>query len=111
MAVTGHQTPPTMPTVDPVLLVVLVAALGSGLVVSIALAATARRRSLSYFLVTLALATLLSRSLLGVLFLDGVLDHPQHHLLEHGLDILGVTLLFGAVWAARTVETGRPADE
>lgn len=100
-----------MSTVDPTLFVLLVAGLGSGLVVSLALAAFARRRSLSYFLVTLALTTLLTRSLLGVLFVNGSLGHPQHHLLEHGLDVVGVLFLFGAVYAARTVDPGRPADE
>lgn len=100
-----------MSTLDPILFVLLVAGLGSGLVVSLALAAFARRRSPSYFLVTLALSTLLTRSLLGVLFVDGALGPPQHHLLEHGLDAVGVLLLFGAVYAARTVDPGRPTDE
>lgn len=102
--------PPNAPTLDPILFVLVVAGIGSALVVALALAAFARRQSLSYFLVTVALATLLLRSLLGVLFVNGYLASPYHHFMEHGLDVLVVVLLFAAVYAARTVDPGRPSD-
>lgn len=94
------------PGPDPDLLVVVlaVAALVSGLVMALGLAALARRRSWSYFLVTLALATLLVRTLFGVLAVNGLLGRSSHHLLEHGLDVLAVALLLGAVYCARTVD-------
>ena len=87
------------------LLVVLAGAgLVSGLVIALALAALARRRSWSYVLVTLALTTLLVRTLFGLLSTGGILGEPSHHVLEHGLDILTVVLLLGAVYCARTVD-------
>lgn len=85
-------------------LVLLVAALGSALVIAIALAALARRRSLSYFLVTVALATMLTRTLVGILGVNNVISELPHHVIEHGLDIFTVIVLLGAVYAARTVD-------
>jgi ribose/xylose/arabinose/galactoside ABC-type transport system permease subunit len=95
-----------MVNVDLLVLVLVVAGLGSGVIMSLALAALARRQSLSYFLVTLALATLLTRTLFGVLTVNDVLPGPQHHVLEHGLDVLTVLFLFAAVVAARSNEYG-----
>jgi heme A synthase len=102
-----------MPTPDHDLLlfVLVAAALASGLVVALALAAFARRRSWSYFLVTLALAMLLVRSLFGMLTLDGALDATAHHVFEHALDVLAVLLLFGAAYCARTVDEPGGLDE
>lgn len=97
-----------MTSLDPLGLVLVVAALASGLLITLALAALARRRSASYFLVTLALATLLTRTLFGVLTVRGVLGADPHHVLEHALDVLTVVLLLGAVYAARTVD--RPVE-
>jgi hypothetical protein len=104
----------------PLPLVLAVAGLVSALLITVALAALARRRSLSYFLVTLALGTLLVRTASGVLSMRDVVPHPSHHLVEHALDIVTVALLLGAVYSARrlegpTVEDGDgddgPADD
>jgi heme A synthase len=92
-------------------LVLLVAGLGSAVVVALALAALARRRSRSYVLVTLALATLLTRTVLGVLTVNHVLPPFPHHLLEHSLDAVTVALLLGAIYLARTVEPEVAVDE
>lgn len=92
------------PDQDLLVAVLAVAALVSGLVMALGLAALARRRSWSYFLVTLALATLLVRTLFGVLSVNGLVGPSSHHLLEHALDILAVALLLGAVYCARTVD-------
>lgn len=92
------------PDHDLLLIVLAVAGLVSGLLITLALTALARRRSWSYFLVTLALATLLIRTLFGVLTINGVLGSSSHHVLEHSLDILTVVLLLGAVYCARTVD-------
>jgi hypothetical protein len=91
--------------------VLLVAGLGSALVIALSLAAFARRRSLSYFLVTLALATMLTRTLVGVLTVNHVIPDVSHHLLEHSMDILTVALLLGAVYRARTEEPEVPPDD
>lgn len=81
--------------------VLIVAAAASALVVVLALAAFVRRRSWSYLLITLALGTLLARTVIGVLMLQRWLSPSVHHLLEHGLDVVMVGLLIGAVWLAR----------
>jgi uncharacterized membrane protein len=84
--------------------VLVVAGLVSAVIITLGLVAFARRRSWSYFLVTLALATLLVRTLFGILTLNDLLNPTSHHILEHGLDILTVLLLLGAVYTARTVD-------
>jgi uncharacterized membrane protein len=84
--------------------VLVIAGLVSAVIITLALAAFARRRSWSYFFVTLALATLLVRTGFGILTFGGFLDPTSHHILEHGLDILTVLLLLGAVYCARTVD-------
>lgn len=82
--------------------VLVAAGLLSAAVVALATAAFARRRSTPYLLVTLALATLLARTGLGVLTAGDWLAAPAHHLLEHSLDALAVLLLVGAVYLARS---------
>ena len=86
----------------PLLLAVLAAAgLGASVVLGLALAAFVRRRSGSYFLVTLALATLLARTVVASLSLNGTLDAGVHHVAEHGLDVAMVALVVAAVYTAR----------
>lgn len=92
----------------PLLTVLALAGLGSGFLVAVSLGALVRRRSWSYFLVTIAIATLVLRTLLGVVTLGEFVSLELHHLLEHVLDLLIVGLLFGAVYLARTVA---PTDE
>lgn len=88
---------------DLLLAVLVVAGLGSGVIIAVALVALARRRTWSYLLVTLALATLLVRTLLGSLVHVGLLEPTPHHVLEHTLDVFAVLLLFGAVYCVRTL--------
>ena len=92
---------------DPTLLsVLLVGGVASGLLLGLAGLAFARRRSWSYLLVTLALSTLLVRTGFGVLTMERLFDPAAHHLVEHGLDVLAVALLLGAVALARAVDAG-----
>lgn len=94
----------THPVAEPLLVVILAAGgLASALVLGLAVLALARRRSPSYVLVTLALSTLLARVVVGFMDVGGALDATAHHLLEHGLDVLTVALLLGAVYLARRV--------
>ncbi len=92
---------------------VALAGLGGAVILGLALAALERRRSWPYLLVTLALATLLARTLVGALAMWGDLATQTHHLLEHGLDVLMAALVVAAVLVARrarsTGEVG--ADE
>lgn len=88
---------------DLLLAVLVVAGLGSGVIIAVAVAALARRRTWSYLLVTLALATLLARTLLGSLVHVDLLEPTPHHVLEHTLDVIAVLMLFGALYCVRTL--------
>lgn len=68
-------------------------------------AAYLRRRSRSYLLVTLALSTLLVRSATGLLSIAGIYPVTAFETLDHGLDIVMVTLLLGAVYYARRIDS------
>lgn len=84
------------------------AGLGSAVVLGLALAALVRRRSRSYLLVTLALATLLARTGVAALSLAGSVPEASHHLLEHGLDAAMAALVVAAVYDARSVRRSAP---
>lgn len=81
--------------------VLALAGLGSILLVGTSMMALLRRRSLSYFLVTLALAMLVLRSLLGAVMVGDILSADVHHLLEHVLDVIVIGSLLTAVITAR----------
>lgn len=89
----------------------VVAGLGSALLVAVASAALFRRRSLSYFLITVAIGTLALRSFLGAVTVAGHLSLHGHHVLEHVLDALIIGLLFSAVCAVRTMRPEPELDE
>ncbi|WP_193570276.1 MULTISPECIES: hypothetical protein [Halorussus] len=96
-----HGGPVASP--DPTFVALLaLAGLGSAVVLGLALAALVRRRSRSYLLVTLALATLLARTGVAVLSLTGSVAAGSHHLLEHGLDAAMAALVVAAVYDARS---------
>ena len=78
---------------------------GSLLLVGLAGVAFVQRRSRSYLLVLLALATLLARTVAGVLMLDGLLAADLHHTLEHALDVALVGFLLVAVYSVRSDRT------
>lgn len=90
--------------------VVLCEALVSLVAVSLLGAAYVRRRSRSYLLVTLALSTLLVRSASGLLSIAGFHPVAAFETLEHGLDVVMVVLLLGAVYYARNVESRGTPD-
>lgn len=88
--------------VDPAIVVVLaLAGLGSAVVIGLALAALVRRQSWPYLLVTLALATLLVRTVVAATALVGGMEPVDHHTLEHGLDVAMAALVIAAVYVAR----------
>lgn len=84
--------------------VLVLAGTTSLLVVGLAVAALARRRSRSYLLIAAALATLLGRTVAGWLAMGNVLLPDTHHLIEHGLDGVMALLLIAAVYYARTAK-------
>lgn len=82
-------------------LVLAVAGLCAAGIVGVALAALVQRRSVPYLLVTLALATILARTAVGVALMWGLFPDTTHHTLEHGLDVLMAGLVIAAVYTAR----------
>ena len=96
--------------VEPILSVaVVLGGLSSAVVVALAVAALLRRRSASYLLVSLALGTLLARSAVAVVAMNGLFSNATHHVVEHGLDVLMAGLVLAAVYYARRVERTRAA--
>ena len=85
--------------------VLLVAGLGAAGILGVAIAALLRRRSTPYLLVALAIATILARTLVAGAALQGAFAPTDHHLLEHGLDVVMVALVVAAVWTARSPPT------
>ncbi|MFP4590575.1 MAG: hypothetical protein ACLFM8_03815 [Halobacteriales archaeon] len=87
---------------DPLLFATLIATgLGGAVLVAIAAAALRRRRTAAYALVTLALAALITRAVLGGLALAGHVDDPFHHRFEHLIDGAMIGLLLSAIYLAR----------
>jgi len=85
------------------LAVVGVATFGATVLFGLALAAFVRRRSRPYLLIVAAFAALLGRSAVVVATAAGLLSPTDHHLFEHGLDVVLVALVVAAVYYARTV--------
>jgi len=92
------------------LAVVGVATLGASALLGLAFAAFVRRRSRPYLLIVAAFAALLGRSAVVGLSALGVLSPTDHHLFEHGLDVVLVALVVAAVYYARTVRRGVSAS-
>ena len=88
---------------EPLLSWVLLTAAGVTTVLfGLSLVVTYRRRSRRYLLVSATLAALLSRSLVGLLTLRGLLSPGSHHFFEHGLDAVIAVLLLAAVYDSTT---------
>ena len=83
----------------PLLAVVFVAGVGTGLLFLVSLVAYRRRRSAQYALISVAVGALLARSVVGAGTVLGVVPMPVHHFLEHGLDFLIAAVVLYAVYA------------
>lgn len=81
--------------------VLAVAGVASAILLGLALATFARRRSRSYLLVALALGALVARTVVGGGGAVAILSPEVHHLIEHGLDVAMAALVVGAVLYAR----------
>ena len=83
----------------PLLLVILIAGLGTGVLFVVSLVAYARRRTTQYLLVSIAVGALWVRSIVGAGTVLGLVPMVVHHFLEHSLDFLIAALLLYAVYA------------
>lgn len=91
----------------PLWIVVTVATIGSSLLVLLAGMALLRRRTWSYLFITVAIGMMAIRSLVGILALWDPLEVETHHVLEHLFDVVAISLLFAAIYVARTVDPDR----
>jgi len=82
-----------------------VGAVGTALLLGLAIAAFLRRQSRPYLLVAMAFAALFARTLVAGAELSGRLSPQTHHTIEHGLDVVLVALVVAAVYYARTTST------
>lgn len=87
----------------PLVLALSVAGVGAAVLTGAALVVFQRRRRRPYLLVALALATILVRTAVAALSLDGSIAPGSHHLIEHGLDVVMAGLVIAAVYDARSV--------
>jgi hypothetical protein len=85
------------------LAVIALAGAGAAILLGLAAGAFVRRQSRPYLLIVGALAALFGRSAVAGLTAVGALSTSEHHLLEHGLDVVLVGLVIAAVYHARTV--------
>ena len=83
----------------PLLAVVLVAGVGTGLLFLVSLVAYRRRRSGQYGLISVAVGALLARSIVGAGTVLGIVPMPVHHFVEHSLDFLVAAAILYAVYA------------
>jgi len=83
----------------PLLGVVFVAGVGTGLLFVVSLVAYRRRRSAQYGLISVAVGALLARSIVGAGTVLGVVPMPVHHYVEHSLDFLIAAVVLYAVYA------------
>lgn len=79
-----------------------IAVIGSAALLGLAIAALVRRQSRPYLLVAAAIGAVFARSAVGGLTVTGTFTATEHHLLEHGLDVVLVALVIAAVYYART---------
>jgi len=87
----------------PLLAVITVAAMGTAVLLGLAIGAFVQRQSRPYLLIVAALAALLGRSAVAGFTVTGTFSATEHHLLEHGLDVALVALVIAAVYHSRTV--------
>ncbi len=83
----------------PLLLVILVAGIGTGALFVISLVAYARRRSTQSLLICVAVGALWARSLVGAGTVLGYVPMTVHHLIEHSLDFTIAAIVLYAVYA------------
>lgn len=92
----------------PLLAAITVTAVGTAVLLGLAVGAFVQRRSRPYLLIVAALVALLGRSAVAGATIAGVFSPTEHHFLEHGLDVALVALVIAAVYHSRTVS--READ-
>jgi hypothetical protein len=94
----------------PLLAVITIAALGTAVLLGLAIGGFVRRQSRPYLLIVAALVVLLGRSAVAGFTITGLFSTTEHHFVEHGLDVVLVALVIAAVYHSRTVSTEADFD-
>ena len=83
----------------PLLVLVVAAGIGTGILFAVSLVAYRRRRSSQYLLISVAVGALWFRSVVGAATVLGYVPMPVHHFVEHSLDFLIAAVVLYAVYA------------
>ena len=83
----------------PLVIAVVAAGIGTGVLFVVSLAAYLRRRTTQFLLITIAVGALWTRSIVGAGTLFGYVSMPIHHFVEHSLDFLIAGIVLYAVYA------------
>jgi len=83
----------------PLLAVVLVAGIGTGVLFAVSVVAYARRGGRRFLLVSVAVGALWMRSIVGAGTVLGYVPMPAHHYVEHTLDFAIAAVVLYAVYA------------
>ncbi|AGB38394.1 DUF7471 family protein [Natronococcus occultus] len=110
-----HTSPFNLEWVDPqltpvLLAVIVLAVVGTTTLFCIGLVAYLRRRSTRYLLITVVLGLLVTRSLVGLGTLFGLVPMTFHHLLEHGVDFSIAVLVLYAVYRSGPGDERTPTE-
>ena len=84
--------------------IVVLAAISSGILAIVGTITFARHRSIPYLLIALALVFLLVKAVVGMFSITGLVSVESHNLIEHALDLFIATLLLGAILEAKNPE-------
>lgn len=84
------------------LAVITVAAAGTAVLLGLAIGAFIQRQSRPYLLIVTAFTALFGRSAVAGVTVMGLFSPAEHHILEHGLDVVLVALVIAAVYHSRT---------
>ncbi len=95
----------------PLLGVILLAGVGTGVLFVMSLLTYLDRRTTRYLLVTIAVGALFGRSIIGIGTVFGLVPMPIHHLLEHSLDFLIAAVILYAVVRNKPTHLETPPDE
>lgn len=75
----------------------IIAGIVSMLIFSVSCWVYLQRRTRPYLLLTVALGALVGRSVVGALDVLGHVSHAQHHVIEHGFDMVIAVSLLAAI--------------
>ena len=95
----------------PLLVVIVLAGVGTGLLFVVSLLTYLDRRTTRYLLVAIAVGALFGRSVVGIGTVLGLVPMPIHHLVEHSLDFLIAAVILYAVVRNKPTHFETPPDE